>query len=470
MQRTAHVHRGSAVGWAGRAAAWLLPGTLFLLGAVQAGGTGPTAVLLGLGAAFHLLVGAVGLANAWIGEASSGPSMELAYLSGWVWFFLPFVSASAHAVAARSALALTGSSVLGVHLLRASGAPYARRVRRLMDRIARVPNWPADLRQIRALPIVEEFREALEGNAEPALVLADQPRTELACVALAALEGWRAWRPAEAEFVLSLAQRTEDANVRIAALKALTPAKQRPTAEGVAEFLLDPSPAVRQAAEAALAPELAIVWPWIRNTIRQTLSEPSLAEDRALFAEGATLGRDAVRDLSAWTGEKGTLGSRAAASLAAHFRAVLAEGPDEEVVEELRRQLLDVHTPAAWRLELAPLLESRRLLGYEDHEWLLDPGNPAPLRLIAAEALLAAGDHPGAVAALRDIARLPNRDMSLATAALVQRCLGVDLGLTPGEPPPPAQTRQAAEVTRRVMRWAADYGQHEPEDDLWAVR
>src|SRR5262249_15991371 len=86
---------------------------------------------------------------------------------------------------------------------------------------------------------------------------------------------------------------------------------------------------------------------------------------------------------------------------------------------------------------------------------LLSPANPAPLRLTAADALLADSDNPDALAALRDIARLPNREIALATAEVVQRRLNVDFGLAPEGPLPPLHSRQAAEVTRRVMMWAA---------------
>jgi len=39
---------------------------------------------------------------------------------------------------------------------------------------------------------------------------------------------------------------------------------------------------------------------------------------------------------------------------------------------------------------------------------------------------------------------------------VVQRQLGVDLGLPPNQPPPPLNSRHAAEITRRVMLWGAD--------------
>jgi hypothetical protein len=40
---------------------------------------------------------------------------------------------------------------------------------------------------------------------------------------------------------------------------------------------------------------------------------------------------------------------------------------------------------------------------------------------------------------------------------VIQRRLGIDLGLGLGQPLPPIHSRQAAEITRRVMGWAAHY-------------
>src|SRR5262249_25616610 len=60
-----------------------------------------------------------------------------------------------------------------------------------------------------------------------------------------------------------------------------------------------------------------------------------------------------------------------------------------------------------------------------------------------------------AVAALHDLARLPNREIALATAEVVQRRLGVNLGLPRGQAMPPVQSRQAAGIARRVLLGAA---------------
>ena len=78
---------------------------------------------------------------------------------------------------------------------------------------------------------------------------------------------------------------------------------------------------------------------------------------------------------------------------------------------------------------------------------------PVPLRLLAADAVLAVGPNEDAIAALYEIARRPNREIALAAAQVVQRRLNVDLGVK--SPLPPVQSRFAAEITRRVMEWAA---------------
>ena len=108
-------------------------------------------------------------------------------------------------------------------------------------------------------------------------------------------------------------------------------------------------------------------------------------------------------------------------------------------------------------MELAHLLQSHRLLEKDLLHKLLDPANPAPLRLVAVEALLSEGDSTEARAALRELARLPNREIALATADVVQRRLKVELGLVAGQPLPPVHSRQATEISRRVRSWAAQY-------------
>jgi hypothetical protein len=107
---------------------------------------------------------------------------------------------------------------------------------------------------------------------------------------------------------------------------------------------------------------------------------------------------------------------------------------------------------------LARVLHGHRELDVPLLRQLLDPANPTPLRLIAAEALLEHGNSVEAVSTLHDLARLPNREIALGIAQVVQRRLGVDLGLPRNEPLPPLPSRQAAEIARRVQIWAAHHG------------
>jgi hypothetical protein len=200
-------------------------------------------------------------------------------------------------------------------------------------------------------------------------------------------------------------------------------------------------------------------WFWVRGAVRRALSDNALQDDGPLQSEGQTLPVEAISDLHAWAADKGILAVRAALSLGAHYKRVVEDRLDDELIERLETQLANPHAPTPLRMELAKVLQKCRRLSPELLTKLLDLSSPAPLRLIAADGLLAEGDHAEARAALHDIARLPNREMALATAEVVQRRLGVDLSLAVGQPLPAVHTRQAAEVTRRVMAWAA---QQEP--------
>jgi hypothetical protein len=162
-----------------------------------------------------------------------------------------------------------------------------------------------------------------------------------------------------------------------------------------------------------------------------------------------------VADLTAWACEKGVLALRAALTLGAHADLVLSHGPDPKLAQALRDQVADVHAPPVLRLELARVLQRHQELDDRVLVRLLDPSTPAPVRLIAVETLLSRGDSPEATAALHDLARLPNREIALATAELLQRRMGVDVGLPRNEPLPPVHSRLAAEVARKVQMWSS---------------
>jgi hypothetical protein len=394
-------------------------------------------------------------------EQAVGPSVITLYLValGWLWWGAGDVN-DWYFHLARAVLLVVPMVMFALQTLTESGAPVLRRARLLAQRLASRKEWPADLAACRALPEVKALREALHFDATPALSLLHQPRAEVRVAALAALEFRKDWRPGQAEFVLQLAQTAPEPPVRAAAVMALANLDERQLVETLADFLRDPSWEVRRAATEALLWDTERRWPWIRFAVRRTLADPALQGDGALRHDGQLLTPEAVSDLTSWATEKGIVATRAALTLSAHYHRALNERPEEALHESLRHQLADPHAPAVLRMELARLLLNDKQLDHALLERLLDPANPAPLRLTAIEALLLDRDGHGpaeAMAALRDLARLPNRVIALATAELVQRRLGIDLGLAPNQPLPPLHSRQAADVTRRVMMWAAQY-------------
>jgi HEAT repeat protein len=329
-----------------------------------------------------------------------------------------------------------------------------RNARMLARRLEDRRDWPGDLAGCRALPEVKALREAVHIDPVPALAMLLQPRPQIRMAALAALEFRKYWEPGQAELVLSVAQHAQEPEVRAAAIMALANVDDRMLVERLAEYLRDSSPEVRRAATEALLWNTERRWNWIRPAVRQALADATGEEDGPLIPNGQLLSSEAVNDLTAWAAEKGLMAIRAALTLGVHYERLLNQERDEYRIQDLQQQLANPYAATPLRMELARILKKDNLLPRDLHEKLLDTANPAPLRLIAAEALLAEGKHPAAVAALREVARLPNREIALATAEIVQRRLGTDLGLSLGQPLPLVQSRQAADVTRRVMTWA----------------
>jgi hypothetical protein len=370
---------------------------------------------------------------------------------------------------AKAVLLVVPLLVFGYQTLIDSGAPAIRRARLLADRLAARKEWPADLATCRNLAEVKALRAALGVDASPALALLQHSRPEVRVAALAALEFRKDWRPGQAELVLQVAQRAEQPAIRAAAVTALGNLEDRTLVETLAQFLHDNSWEVRRAAIESLLWDSERRWSWIRFAVRRILADPLFLTDGPLIHDGQLLTPEAVKDLTAWCAEKGALASRASLTLGAHYNRALNERPDETLAKSLRQLLGDPHTPAVLRLELGRLLQYHQELDLPLLEKMLTPSNPAPLRLIASEAMLAEyPEGPGrstAITALRDLARLPNREIALATADVIQRRLGVDLGLGLGQPLPPVHSRQAAEITRRVMVWATQFDTPEDVED-----
>ena len=358
---------------------------------------------------------------------------------------------------AQAGLLVVPVWLFGVQILQDSGATALRHARQLAQRLAQRTTWPSDLNEIRQLPEVQAFREALHVDAAPALELLVQQRLGVRLAALVALEYRSVWRPGQAHQVLNFAQRALEPEIRVAAINALANTEDRVIVEALGELMRDPEPKVRRAATEAILWNTDSRWPWLRNPVRLALASPVCQDDGALRLTGQPLCPEAVNDFTAWAAEKGVSAYRAALTLSLHYNRLLSSGSDPEQVEKLRKQLLEPRTPPILRLELARLLHHYHELDDQHFRLLLEPTMPAPVRLIAVEALLGRSQCPEALAALHDLARLPNREIAMLTADVIQRRLGIDMGLPRDMPMPPVNSRIAAEVARRVLLWASHH-------------
>lgn len=456
----------AALGQAVRLLVLFFPTLVLAIAALRQ--SGANATMLWMGTAFQVGVCLLYL----FGQKTRPESMSLAvlalYLIALAWFWFGVADEDWFAHLAKALLLVVSLLVFAQQTLAETGAPAIRRARMLANRLASRREWPADLASCRTLPEVKALRGALGLDAAPALTLLDHQRPEVRVAALAALEFRKDWRHGQAELVLQVAQRAEQPAIRAAAVLALGNVEDRNLIEIVALFLHDTSWEVRRAAIEALLWDSEHRWTWIRFAVRRILADPLFLSDGPLNHDGQVLSTEAVKDLTAWCAEKGALSTRAALTLGTHYSRALSERADETLVLELRKHLADPHTPAGLRLELGRVLQFHQELDRPSLESMLDPSNPAPLRLIAAESILTeqteGPSRINAVASLRDLARLPNREIALATADVIQRRLGIDLGLGLGQPLPPVHSRQAAEITRRAMAWATQYDA--PEEQL----
>ncbi len=326
---------------------------------------------------------------------------------------------------------------------------------------------------------MKAFRATLAYDAAPALVMLQHQRKEVRVAALSALEFRKDWRPGQAEHIMQIAQRSEEPAVRAAAVLALGNLEDRVMIETLAQFLNDPNREVRRAAVEALLWDCEHRWDWIRFAVRRCLSDPLFREDGPLLPEGQILMPDVVKDLSAWCSEKGLVSARAAQTLAAHYNRLMCEQADPALIASIRQRLADPQTPAILRLELGRILQVHQELDRALLEQLLDPGTPATLRLIACESILAQEKDAilrnVAISGLKDLARLPNRELALGTADIVQRRLGVDLGIGLGQPLPPVNSRQAGDIVRRLVAWVSQGDEEDlersgnPRNSRWAM-
>jgi|SRR5579884_99812 len=438
----------------GRVGLLLTPLTLLLICSLRGSSVVPR--LLWLGTLFQLLACGLALFGRQGLREPTSTAILMLYAIALSWMVLGTTGTEDWFTHLAQAVLLVVPLVyFAVQCLLETGAPALRRARRLGQQLIQRRDWPSQLSDCRLLPEVATLREALHVDAAPALSLLADPRPEVRVAALAALEFRQNWRPGQPQVVLQLAQRAFEPEVRAAAINALAHVEDRLIVEAIAEFLHDSSKRVRQAAAEMLLSNTEKNWPWIRLAVRRALADPIAQDDGALRHEGEPLTPEAVADLTAWTTEKGVQALRAALTLGCHYQRLLSWSTDAVLVEKLRHQLADAHAPALLRLELARVLYAHRELDDDLLRQLIDSANPAPLRLIAVEALLDKGQSAEAVAALHELARMPNREIALGIAQVVQRRLHVDLGVPRDQPLPSLHSREAAEIARRVLVWAA---------------
>lgn len=435
----------------------LLPTGLLVGASLRA--DGPHQWMLWMGTSFQAVVCLLSFFSRRSWYSSINPSIITLYLIALCWLWLGAPVNDWYVSMSKAVLLLIPLLAFAHQTLSDSGAPAIRRARVLADRLAQRKEWPGDLAAIRALPEVKALRAGMNRDASPALALLSHRRLEVRVAALAALEFRKEWKPGQAELILQTALRAEQPIMRAAAVNALANVEDRELVERVAAFLNDPALEVRQAAVESLLWDTEKRWHWIRFAVRRALADPLFQHDGPLWHDGQHMTREAIDDLSAWAAEKGPLAVRASLTLGAHFNRLVTEGNDPKLPSKLRQQLGSRSTPAVLRIELGRVLQYHQELDPDVLSKLLDSSNPTPLRLIAIETVLAEEtDGPlyeAAVAALKDLARLPNREIALSTAMLIQRRLGVDLGLGLGQSLPAVHSRQAAEITRRVMLWAS---------------
>jgi hypothetical protein len=471
LQGSSSEKRTGALLLLGRIILLLLPLALLLICSIRGTSTSPR--LLWLGTLFQLLACGLSLFARPGQREPTAAAIIMLYVIALSWMVLGTMgSEDWFCHLAQSILLVVPLSYFAVQCLMESGAPTMRRARHLAHRLANRRDWPEQLHDCRLLPEVKALREAVHLDASPALSLLSNPRPEVRVAALAALEFRQNWRPGQPQIVLQLAQHAVEPEVRAAAINALANVNERNLIEALAEFLHDSSRLARQTAAEALLWNTEQNWPWIRLAVRRALADPVCQDDGPIRHEGELLTAEAVAALTAWSAEKGIQSLRASLTLGCHYQRVLSLAPDAALVEQLRCHLGDGHTPPLLRLELARVLYAFRELDAELLRQLIVSANPAPLRLIAVEALLEEGRSAEAIAALHELARMPNREMALGIAQVVQRRLGVDLGVPRDHPLPSLQSREAAEIARRVLIWAAhqDAGlevQVQNEDSGW---
>ena len=136
-----------------------------------------------------------------------------------------------------------------------------------------------------------------------------------------------------------------------------------------------------------------------------------------------------------------------------HYHLSLKNGDNPGLPADLGRQITDEQTPPILRVELAHLLHQHSMIPDDLLDRMTDADQPGPVRLMAADIMLKADPTDGsALDVLRGLGRQSNRDTAMAIARILQNRLQLDLGMPANGVVP--SSKQAGEVTQKVLRWA----------------
>ncbi|MBM3981800.1 MAG: hypothetical protein FJ304_16305, partial [Planctomycetes bacterium] len=233
---------------------WAVSLSLLALPAVVLGALAYRTDLLPLavGAGVQVLFAAVFVRAHPVWRPPVSASLVVLYLIGLAWLWLPTRGSSDWAVhTGQGVLLLVAVGLAAFHDLTRTGAEPLRRANKWCARLAGRTHWPLQLADCRALPEVAALRRAALDEVRPVLALLSDPRPEVQCAALGALEYRPHWQPGEAELVLKTARASAEPAVRAAAAYALAAVDVADLVAGVAALLRDPAPEVRAAAAEA---------------------------------------------------------------------------------------------------------------------------------------------------------------------------------------------------------------------------
>jgi hypothetical protein len=339
----------------------------------------------------------------------------------------------------------------------------ARRVKFLVRQLLARKDWPVSFAVYRDCPRIRGLGEALRENAAPALPLLAHDDVRIQVAVLTALEFHPGWRKGQVEAILQRANFSDEPAVRAAAALALANVVKPRHLQALAAFLRDPAADVRRATAMALLWDAGPRWTEIRGQVRQALAAAHAAKDGPLPCSAA-FPPAALADLVAWSVEAGPVGRRSMQTLVRHCQKAIHEDGSPEAIARVAMLVTDPQVPPALRVEVAHRLQQADAFPWDVALRVLGPTHPTMLRVLAAGAILSRQVDPRAVDVLREAGRQPNREIALAAAAIVQKYLSVDLGLPVGGDLPATTSREAADVTRRLHRWATEPPAESPPD------